>query len=327
MRADAPWRTLARPRAGDPRGARARLRASGTATAGIWHLALAGWLSAVGLKPDRRHLGLDRRLRALAPGAAGRRRRPRVVQPARSAGAALGRPHPQPRRDGRARACRSFPTCRPSGAGRRLDARHLARARGAEGHAARARARCSRPRSKRVVEGDEYQSAMQQRRLHARLRRSRRSSRATLARDRSAPGRAAQRARPSAGSRRTQFGPMFFPRCSCSARSPWCRGALLLTREPEAPPRPAADDVARAVPARRAGGSPRSLALDRALHRARGDAGLHRDRGRAAARLPAPARHAARGRRAAGRCCSCPPPITSSRCVLRVPLPRGLLGW
>jgi tripartite-type tricarboxylate transporter receptor subunit TctC len=50
VRADAPWRSLRdlenairqRPRA---------LRASGTATAGIWHLAVAGWLSAVGLNP------------------------------------------------------------------------------------------------------------------------------------------------------------------------------------------------------------------------------------------------------------------------------------
>lgn len=50
VRADAPWRTLrdleqairARPRS---------LRASGTAAAGIWHLAVGGWLSAVGLEP------------------------------------------------------------------------------------------------------------------------------------------------------------------------------------------------------------------------------------------------------------------------------------
>jgi tripartite-type tricarboxylate transporter receptor subunit TctC len=50
VRADAPWRSLRdleqtireRPRT---------LRASGTATAGIWHLAIAGWLSAVGLRP------------------------------------------------------------------------------------------------------------------------------------------------------------------------------------------------------------------------------------------------------------------------------------
>ena len=33
------------------RAAPGTLRASGTATAGIWHLALAGWLTAVGLKP------------------------------------------------------------------------------------------------------------------------------------------------------------------------------------------------------------------------------------------------------------------------------------
>src|ERR671919_213302 len=49
VRSDAPWRTLRdleqtirqRPRT---------LRASGTATAGIWHLALAGWLTSVGLR-------------------------------------------------------------------------------------------------------------------------------------------------------------------------------------------------------------------------------------------------------------------------------------
>ncbi len=51
VRRDAPWQSL-----GDLEQAiRARpgtLRASGTATAGIWHLALAGWLSAVGLRPS-----------------------------------------------------------------------------------------------------------------------------------------------------------------------------------------------------------------------------------------------------------------------------------
>lgn len=50
VRADAPWLTL-----GDlehaVRQAPGALRASGTATAGIWHLALAGWLSQVGLGP------------------------------------------------------------------------------------------------------------------------------------------------------------------------------------------------------------------------------------------------------------------------------------
>jgi tripartite-type tricarboxylate transporter receptor subunit TctC len=50
VRSDAPWRTLRELEQAiraSPRG----LRASGTATAGIWHLALGGWLSAVGLKP------------------------------------------------------------------------------------------------------------------------------------------------------------------------------------------------------------------------------------------------------------------------------------
>jgi tripartite-type tricarboxylate transporter receptor subunit TctC len=50
VRADAPWRTL-RDLEQAVREAPGKLRASGTATAGIWHLALAGWLSQVGLKP------------------------------------------------------------------------------------------------------------------------------------------------------------------------------------------------------------------------------------------------------------------------------------
>jgi tripartite-type tricarboxylate transporter receptor subunit TctC len=50
VRADAPWRTLADLEQAI-RAAPGRLRASGTATAGIWHLGLAGWLSTVGIKP------------------------------------------------------------------------------------------------------------------------------------------------------------------------------------------------------------------------------------------------------------------------------------
>src|SRR5439155_19092635 len=50
VRTDAPWRTL-RDLEQAIRQAPGGLRASGTATAGIWHLALAGWLSTVGLRP------------------------------------------------------------------------------------------------------------------------------------------------------------------------------------------------------------------------------------------------------------------------------------
>lgn len=50
VRSDAPWKTL-RDLEGAIRAQPGRLRASGTATAGIWHLGLAGWLSAVGLRP------------------------------------------------------------------------------------------------------------------------------------------------------------------------------------------------------------------------------------------------------------------------------------
>jgi tripartite-type tricarboxylate transporter receptor subunit TctC len=51
VRNDAPWRTLADLERAI-RAAPRTLRASGTATAGIWHLALAGWLSGVGLAPS-----------------------------------------------------------------------------------------------------------------------------------------------------------------------------------------------------------------------------------------------------------------------------------
>ncbi len=50
VRADAPWRSL-RELEQAIRESPRRLRASGTATAGIWHLALAGWLDSVKLAP------------------------------------------------------------------------------------------------------------------------------------------------------------------------------------------------------------------------------------------------------------------------------------
>ena len=51
VRADAPWRNV-RDLADAVRKQPGVLRASGTATAGIWHLGLAGWLTAVGLRPS-----------------------------------------------------------------------------------------------------------------------------------------------------------------------------------------------------------------------------------------------------------------------------------
>jgi tripartite-type tricarboxylate transporter receptor subunit TctC len=50
VRSDAPWHTL-RDLEQAIRTAPGTLRASGTAAAGIWHLAVAGWLTAVGLQP------------------------------------------------------------------------------------------------------------------------------------------------------------------------------------------------------------------------------------------------------------------------------------
>jgi tripartite-type tricarboxylate transporter receptor subunit TctC len=51
VRTDAPWKTLD-DLAGAIRSAPGTLRASGTATAGIWHLGLAGWMTGVGLRPS-----------------------------------------------------------------------------------------------------------------------------------------------------------------------------------------------------------------------------------------------------------------------------------
>jgi tripartite-type tricarboxylate transporter receptor subunit TctC len=51
VRADSPWRSL-RDLEQAVRNSPRHLRASGTATAGIWHLGLAGWLSNVGLRPS-----------------------------------------------------------------------------------------------------------------------------------------------------------------------------------------------------------------------------------------------------------------------------------
>jgi tripartite-type tricarboxylate transporter receptor subunit TctC len=51
VRADAPWRTL-RDLEQAVRASPRTLRASGTAAGGIWHLATAGWLSAVSLEPN-----------------------------------------------------------------------------------------------------------------------------------------------------------------------------------------------------------------------------------------------------------------------------------
>jgi tripartite-type tricarboxylate transporter receptor subunit TctC len=51
VRKDAPWATLKELEA-DIRRSPGALRASGTALGAIWHLALAGWLTEVGLKPS-----------------------------------------------------------------------------------------------------------------------------------------------------------------------------------------------------------------------------------------------------------------------------------
>ena len=51
VRDDAPWRSLPELQAAIRANPRA-WKASGTAQGGIWHMALAGWLDAIGLEPD-----------------------------------------------------------------------------------------------------------------------------------------------------------------------------------------------------------------------------------------------------------------------------------
>ncbi|GMQ80544.1 MAG: tripartite tricarboxylate transporter substrate binding protein [Planctomycetia bacterium] len=51
VRSDAPWQTLEELTAAI-RKEPGRYRASGTAAGGVWHLALTGWLTTVGLRPD-----------------------------------------------------------------------------------------------------------------------------------------------------------------------------------------------------------------------------------------------------------------------------------
>ena len=312
VRTDAPWRTLARPRAGDPRRPRAGCARRGRPRPGSGTSALAGLALGGGAQAHRRDLGLDRGLRAVAAGADGRRRRPRVVQPARSAGAALGRAHPQPGRDG-GRAAAAVPgRADVPGAGHRLDARDAARAGRAEGHAARARAHPrrrgqARRRGRRVPGGAGAAPASRPpTRIPAAVRRYARA-RPTGASARSCT------ARRFAASEAKQFGAMFFPTRARRSRSSWCRRRSWLTSRKRRRAAAASERGPSPRPGRARGGSPRSLALDRRLPGSGGDPRLRPDRGRAAARLPAAARHAGARRRPAGRAARARSPTTSSR--------------
>src|SRR5918992_3996785 len=52
VRADAPWKTVQELAEAIKASAPGKLKASGTGQGGIWHLALVGWLMAMGLEPD-----------------------------------------------------------------------------------------------------------------------------------------------------------------------------------------------------------------------------------------------------------------------------------
>ena len=89
-----------------------KFKASGTGQGGIWHLALVGWMQAMGLAAEPRGLGAVERRRARDAGSRRRRSRPHHLLGAGSARHHRGRQGAQPRHHGDRRAIRPSPTCR-----------------------------------------------------------------------------------------------------------------------------------------------------------------------------------------------------------------------
>ena len=74
-----------------------KFKASGTGQGGIWHLALVGWMQAMGLAAESCRLGAVERRRARDAGSRGRRSRPHHLLGAGSARDHRGRQGAQPR--------------------------------------------------------------------------------------------------------------------------------------------------------------------------------------------------------------------------------------
>ena len=119
-------------------GRPAQFKASGTGQGGIWHLALVGWLQAMGLHSRPCAVGALERRGAGHAGSRRRRRRHRHLLGARGASDDRCRQGAHPRRHGAA-AQRRVPgrADAEGGAGHQLLGRRLARHRGPEGPAGR----------------------------------------------------------------------------------------------------------------------------------------------------------------------------------------------
>ena len=114
-----------------------KMKASGTGQGGIWHLALVGWMKAMGLARQSGRLGAVERRRAGDAGSRGRRPRPLHLLGAGSARHHRGRQGAQPRRHGAgAQPGLQGRADAEGGDGHRLRDRRLARHRGPEGPAA-----------------------------------------------------------------------------------------------------------------------------------------------------------------------------------------------
>ena len=128
VKSDSPYKTvkeLADAIKASPAG---KFKASGTGQGGIWHLALIGWLTAMGLKPESCAVGAFERRRACDAGPGGWRHRHRDLLRPRGAGHDRRRQGPQPRDHGAgAQPAISRRSDAARGDGHRLRHRRLAR--------------------------------------------------------------------------------------------------------------------------------------------------------------------------------------------------------
>ena len=296
VRADSPWRTLADLEQAI-RQAPGRLRASGTATAGIWHLGLAGWLSAVGMKPtDVIWISIAGSAPSLQELMAGGVDLVACSLPEAQALLTSGRMRSLGvMADARLPQFPDVPTFKEQGIDWTLGAlRGLAVPKDTPPERVRvlAEAVTARRRGRRLPVGDG------EIRVHRRLRGPAHFAVTLEETDRRLG--ALLHSEAFRGLEVKQFGAMFFPAVLIVALALVSAG--ILGHQPKARRGPGSE---RGGP--RGGAAGRGLAvrrgprLDRPLHRSGGAAGVHPDRWPAPARLPAAAGYARGGGRAAGR--------------------------
>ncbi|HEY8232970.1 MAG TPA: tripartite tricarboxylate transporter substrate-binding protein [Vicinamibacteria bacterium] len=319
VRADAPWRTL-RDLEQAIRQAPGGLRASGTATAGIWHLALSGWLSAVGLKPtDVTWVSIPGSAPSLQELSAGGLDLVACSLPEAQALLSAGRIRSLGvMGEARLPQFPDVPTFREQGVDWTMGA---FRALAAPKATPPARARLLAAAVRRVAEGDEYRKAMRQAGFTPAYEAPDELALTLTEADRHLGSLLASDAFRGLGG--SPIGPMFFPTLILIGLAV-VTGAILLTRE-RAGAAPAGDDVALAAPggARRFAEVLAWIAAYMALAETLGFvvtasallvAYLLLLRTRASVAVPLSV-------------LLVPLAYHLFAVVLRVPLPRGLLGW